>query len=978
MEIVGAVIQFLQCASSPITECWKNHRDLEENMNKLIKQELVALNSRRTDIESRRETECRQGETKLKADVEHWLRRVTEIDVEIHNLEENFQNVKCLCRASLGEKVIKKIMQVEDLYRAGEFPNGLVIPIEQHGEIMPTTSIVGGETTFKRKMEEIWAGLMDDEVTKIGVYGMGGIGKTTAMEYLNNRLIQNKEKFDDVFWITMSKESDIISLQLKIAKKLGLKDIEHDDETARGSKIYAEFKRKKRFVLILDDLWDSYSLKNVGIPEPTLENGCKLVLTTRSYEVCREMDCKPVPINLFSKEEALELFLKIVGPETLSIPNMEPIVKDIVNECAGLPLAIATIAGSLKSKTNCDEMEIALEDLRKSTKGSEGILKTLKFSYDRLNDKQLQDCLLYCALFPEDHPIEREMLIQLLIVEGIIEERDSRQSQCKKGTLLLNTLVRVCLLNDASDYQGRECLKMHDLVRDMAIEITKGNPHFFVKAGINLKSIPKEQDWKEDFEKVSLMYNKISNIPSSESPKCPKLSTLLLCGNSFWEGIHSNFFLNMEGLNILNLSGTRIEMLPDSISNLVKLTALLLKECFRLSYVPSLAKLTALRELDFYRSGITEAPQGMEMLVKLRYLNFDECEIETIPDGVLCRLINLEYLFFNRKKTKVKGEELAYLKNLKNFEGRFCDGHSFEAYIGSLDDEGLANYILQLGYTPQWEPVHWGSLDQSVFNKRVHLYEIQTDDGWSLLLPKDVQSLSIFDSCFNGRSLCELPFFSNVTNLRSCYIKGCSGISNLLSYPSNTISLLQSLEKLDLEDVTDLQVLIRIEKEASSLLPPGTFSSVKEIRLDGCDKIKKLFMITSLPNLEWIIVVRCDQLVEIVSTTNDGDQNEEEGTDDTITLPKLKRLDMGMLPKLRSFCSSKKPVIADSLETVHIILCPKLKRLSLLDREPCPPPSLEKIYINNDEWESLEWDHPNAKALLQPLRQDFDMSLALF
>ncbi|KAL5547980.1 hypothetical protein UlMin_003211 [Ulmus minor] len=893
MEIVGAAINLLQCALSPINECWKNHIGLEENMNKLINQELAALNSRKTDIELRIETEFRQGETQLRADVEHWLRRVTEIEVEIHNLEEKFQNVKCFCRASLGEKVIKKIMQVEDLYQAGEFLNGLVIPIQQHGEIMPTTTIVGGETTFKRKMEEIWAGLMDDEVTKIGVYGMGGIGKTTAMEYLNNSLIQNTDKFDNVLWITVSKESDIISLQHKIARKLELKDIEHDDETARRSKIYAEFIRKKRLVLILDDLWEAYSLKNVGIPEPTPENGCKLVLTTRSYEVCCNMDCKPIPINLFSKEEALELFLKIVGPEILSIPNMEPIVNDIVNECAGLPLAIATIAGSLKSKKNCDEMEIALEDLRKSTKGSEGILERLKFSYDRLNDKQLQDCLLYCTLFPEDHPIERERLIQLLIVEGIIEERESRLSQCKKGKLMLNTLVRVCLLNEAKE----ECLKMHDLVRDMAIEIINGNPHFFVKAGINLKSIPKEQDWKEDLDKVSLMYNNILNIPSSQSPKCPKLSTLLLCGNPFLGGIHNNFFLNMEGLSILDLSGTSIQMLPDSISNL--------------SYVPSLEKLTALRELDFCQSGITEAPQGMELLVKLRYLNFDKCKIGTIPDGVLCRLINLEYLFLNREKTKIKGEELAYLKNLKNFEGRFCDGNGFNVYIRSLVDKGPANYILQLGYIHQrvWMPMpmqRWLSpLDQSVFNKRVNLCQIRTDDG--------------------------------------------------------------CLEKLDLDDVSDLQVLIRIEKEASSLLPPGTFSSLKEIRLNNCNKIKKLFMIMPLPNLEVITVVGCDQLVEIVSTTNDGDQNEEEGTDDTITLPKLKNLVMGYLPELRSFCGSKKPVIADSLETVDIILCPKLKRLSLLDREPCPPPSLEMIQIRQDAWESLEWDHPNAKALLQPL-----------
>uniref|UniRef100_A0A6N2KGN9 Uncharacterized protein n=1 Tax=Salix viminalis TaxID=40686 RepID=A0A6N2KGN9_SALVM len=54
----------------------------------------------------------------------------------------------------------------------------------------------------------------------------------------------------------------------------------------------------------------------------------------------------------------------------------------------------------------------------------------------------------------------------------------------------------------------------------------------------------------------------------------------------------------LHGLKVLDLSRTNIDSLPDSVSDLEGLTSLLLKGCRRLSSVPSLKKLSALKRLD--------------------------------------------------------------------------------------------------------------------------------------------------------------------------------------------------------------------------------------------------------------------------------------------------------------------------------------------------------------------------------------------
>ena len=217
----------------------------------------------------------------------------------------------------------------------------------------------------------------------------------------------------------------------------------------------------------------------------------------------------------------------------------------------------------------------ALNELKQHSTSVEGmadeVIPRLKFSYDPLIDPKIKHCFLYCALYPEDFDIPKEELIEYWIVEELVDEMETRQAMHDKGIDILHKLENNCLLESAKD---GECVKMHDLVRDMALHITAVSPRYLVKAG-KFRALPHEKEWKDDVEKVSLMWCYVSEIPSNvPSSRCRSLSTLLLQHNLMVE-IPESFFERMIGLKILDLfENNYLLRLPDSISGLINLTSL--------------------------------------------------------------------------------------------------------------------------------------------------------------------------------------------------------------------------------------------------------------------------------------------------------------------------------------------------------------------------------------------------------------------
>ena len=397
--------------------------------------------------------------------------------------------------------------------------------------------------------------IKDSSVGVIGIWGLGGVGKTHLLTNINNAF-HGDSLFHYVIFVTASKEGSVETIQDEIGKKLKLKLPEGDDVKSRAD-IILGFLKTTKFLILLDDVWNQIDLEAVGIPYPLGRS--KVVLTTRSKTVCGQMDVrKEINIARLPDDEAWQLFQDKVGQGTLSSsPRIEALAKELVEEMKGLPLALITVGRAMYGKSNPKQWESAIHYMKQSCCDGDDqdlhmendVFRRLKFSYDSLRNETLRQCLLTCSLWPEDEVIRTGDLIRCWIGLGLVDECDIHGSY-RKAHSLIGELTAACLLDSCdtgfnSGYyilaRGRFThqemtievgVKMHDVIRDMAIWISCGRSDnkdkWVVRAGVGANLSIRTIPWRRA-ECISLMSCRIEELhpftgstnlkrlPSSES-----------------------------------------------------------------------------------------------------------------------------------------------------------------------------------------------------------------------------------------------------------------------------------------------------------------------------------------------------------------------------------------------------------------------------------------------------------------------------
>ena len=267
MEIVGPIFEIAKMIFAPICKYCKYYKGANK-YRRILWEKWRYLEHRKLDTTPRMRAQLLPGKTP-RQEVEGWIQDVEKLNDEIEAIECEAGEGKCFSRAHIGKLAFEKIREVDELYQMGAFTDSWVIdpphssvidPPPSNGEIMSTPTLIG-ESTAERVKEEIWACMLHDDVRKIGLYGMGGIGKSTVMEHINNRLLKEKNKFDSVIWVTVSKSLNVIQLQHDIARKLDLDLAKVEDVRERATKLKAKLEDKNRYVLILDDMWEAFVLR---------------------------------------------------------------------------------------------------------------------------------------------------------------------------------------------------------------------------------------------------------------------------------------------------------------------------------------------------------------------------------------------------------------------------------------------------------------------------------------------------------------------------------------------------------------------------------------------------------------------------------------------------------------------------------------------------------------------------------------------
>jgi disease resistance protein RPS2 len=144
--------------------------------------------------------------------------------------------------------------------------------------------------------------------------------------------------------------------------------------------------RRENFLLILDDVWEKIDLDSLGVPQPEVHKGSKIILTSRFLDVCRDMMTDDqIKVDVLNDEEAWQLFSRNAG-NVVTSEYIRPFAEAIAKRCCGLPLAIITMGAAMRGKTIVELWKHALNKLQRSvpcTRGVEDKLyKPLKWSYD--------------------------------------------------------------------------------------------------------------------------------------------------------------------------------------------------------------------------------------------------------------------------------------------------------------------------------------------------------------------------------------------------------------------------------------------------------------------------------------------------------------------------------------------------------------------------------------------------------------------
>ncbi|CDP21312.1 unnamed protein product [Coffea canephora] len=685
------------------------------------------------------------------------------------------------------------------------------------------SDVLGRDEDESKIVKKLLTESESDSISVISVTGMGGLGKTTLAKAVFNtpQFNVNGKRFDKKIWVCVAKPVNILELFKMILETSTGKKADVDNRQVIVQGIEAELK-EKRYLLVLDDLWnnnqdgllDDFFSTLAGL---NAKKGSWCLVTTRLQEVAivlsrhRQINFARHELGKLCNDDCWSIIKKWVnvGEE---VPK--DIKEQVLKRCDGLPLAAKLIGGLLFEKTKEEWLSILEESLLKG-----GIEQILKVSFDHLSPAPVKKCFAYCSIFDQDTELEQDRLVELWMAEGFLQPDPQNERMMEKiGCEYFRILLQTSLLEEVRDWRGT-WYKMHDLVHDFAKSILNRNGN--------------NQD----------RYLAVYSSERETINEKPSLRTLFLKG-----GIADEMLSKFKYLHVLKLFGADAKELPTSIGKLIHLHLLDISESSIRTLPESLCKLYSLQTL---RIGmlVDGFPKKMSNLISMRHLHYHDYYIgrKIQMPSMIGRWTCLQTLRFFNIGRQEEGRGIQELGTLQDLKGSL-EIRNLELVNGK-DDAELAN----LSKKPNLHRLvfEWGDRDEESDNcdedvleglqPHPNLKELQILKFMGDQFPQWFMNLtSLVDlHLVNCR---ELPPLGQLSSLQHLYLCGLENTTCIgLSFYSMT------LKKLSLKSIKNLEEW----KDAHEMRSTAdVFPVLEKLSISNCPKLTTIPTPSHFPCLD--------------------------------------------------------------------------------------------------------------------------------
>lgn len=517
-------------------------------------------------------------------------------------------------------------------------------------------NLIGIEVHMKEVMKLLK--LESGGVHMLGIWGMGGIGKTTIARAVYDQV---STYFDGSCFIEnireVSKYYGLEHVQKEVISRVLFDDSHlHVASVDEGTNLIKGHLSHHKIHMVLDDVDHISQLEALAGAYDWFGEGSRIIVTTRDENVlvAHNIMQNYKVIALGYEESSQFLRMHAFKKDDLT-KGYEDLLPRVIDYCAGLPLALKVISFLLfgKSKREWTDILARLEVFPEKE-----IQDTLKISFDGLDD-DTKDIFLDVACFFKGR--QKHKVVRIL---------DSCGLSGDNGIRLLEQKSLICI-----DSNG--CIDMHNLLEQMGRDIDRQmHPDAPMKRS-RLWQADEISDIlmdKTGTEKISaIVVDKMHNqdaIDMTEAFRGMTNLRLLQIYSNFklrflqetaylpndlrwltWENyplksLPANFKANK--LVSLELVHCDISELQFGDKYMGTLHYLNLSFCTKLIKTPDFTKTPNLEELQLeYCTSLKTLPQSIGSLKRLTMLNLGHCEkLKVLPSSML-QLSSLSYLNVN-------------------------------------------------------------------------------------------------------------------------------------------------------------------------------------------------------------------------------------------------------------------------------------------------------------------------------------------